>query len=100
MFAYPDAARYRLGTNYQLLPTNRARCAVYCPYQRDGFMNFGDNYGDDPNYVGSMLRPVEFATGKNGPISTTTHEHERWIGEVVSYSSKFEKDDFTQATML
>ncbi|GAD98054.1 catalase, putative, partial [Paecilomyces variotii No. 5] len=51
MFAYPDAARYRLGVNYQHLPTNHARVPIYCPFQRDGFMNFTDNYGDDPNYV-------------------------------------------------
>ena len=52
MFAYNDAARYRLGVNYQQLPCNKPVSAVYSPYQRDGFMTFGDNYGGDPNYVG------------------------------------------------
>lgn len=60
MFAYPDAARYRLGANYQYLPTNAAKAPVYCPTERDGFMNFTDNYGSDPNYVGSQLKPVSF----------------------------------------
>ncbi len=31
MFAYPDAQRYRLGVNYQFLPTNAATSPVYCP---------------------------------------------------------------------
>ena len=29
MFAYPDAARYRLGANYQQLPSNRAHVQIY-----------------------------------------------------------------------
>lgn len=49
MFAYPDAARYRVGPNYQQLPGNRAM-HVHCPYQRDGPMRFDGNYGADPGY--------------------------------------------------
>jgi catalase len=60
MFGYPDAARYRLGVNYQFLPTNAPRSPVYCPTQRDGFINFTQNYGTDPNYVGTELKPVNF----------------------------------------
>lgn len=65
MFAYPDAARYRLGVNYQFLPTNAARSEVYCPIERDGFMNFTKNYGADPNYVGTKLNPVKFVDTKS-----------------------------------
>lgn len=97
MFAYPDAARYRLGTNYQMLPTNAAHVPVYCPFQRDGFMNFGTNYGDDPNYVGSSLRPTKFETRMN--VSTIT-EHEKWVGEVVTFTSHVTDADFEQATGL
>ncbi|OAP61018.1 hypothetical protein AYL99_06022 [Fonsecaea erecta] len=61
MFAYPDAARYRLGVNYQFLPTNAPKAQVYCPIERDGFMNFTPNYGADPNYVGTKLKPVTFS---------------------------------------
>jgi catalase len=60
MFAYPDAARYRLGVNYQFLPTNAPKVPVYCPIERDGFMNFTKNYGTDPNYIGAQLKPVKF----------------------------------------
>jgi catalase len=49
MFSYPDAARYRVGTNYQQLPCNRA-LHVYAPFLRDGAMTINGNYGGDPNY--------------------------------------------------
>lgn len=101
MFSYPDAARYRLGTNYQQLPTNHAKCPVYSPYQRDGFMNFTSNYGDDPNYVGSMLRPTTFKTSGSGkPVVSSLTEHEKWVGEVSSYTSTVGPEDFEQATAL
>lgn len=60
MFAYPDAQRYRLGVNYQFLPTNASKNQVYCPTERDGFMNFKSNYGGDPNYLGSKIRTMAF----------------------------------------
>ncbi len=49
LLSYPDAHRYRLGVNYELLPVNK------CPYlvdnyQRDGHMQVGDNGGAAPNY--------------------------------------------------
>ena len=101
MFSYPDAARYRLGVNYQMLPTNRAKVPIYCPFERDGFMNFTDNYGADPNYVGSQLQPTSFKTSTNGGgVRTTITEHERWAGEISSYTSEIGPLDFEQATML
>lgn len=103
MFAYPDAARYRLGTNYQQLPTNAAHAPVYCPYQRDGFMNFSSNYHNDPNYVGSSLRPTAFATSSTTskkPVASTITEHEKWVGEVCNYTSTVDDKDLEQATAL
>jgi catalase len=49
MFSYPDAARYRVGPNWQQLPCNRAKY-VYSPYNRDGPMRYDGNYGADPDY--------------------------------------------------
>ncbi|KAJ4857370.1 catalase domain-containing protein [Trichoderma breve] len=98
MFAYPDAARYRLGVNYQQLPTNRSKAPVYTPYQRDGFMNFTDNYGADPNYVNSSLKPTTFKAA--GKINSTITEHEKWVGEVSSFTSEITPVDFEQATAL
>lgn len=49
VFAYADAQRYRIGTNYQQLPVNAPRCP-YHNYQRDGAMRFNGNGGGMPNY--------------------------------------------------
>lgn len=93
MFAYPDAARYRLGVNYQQLPCNRPICPVYSPYQRDGFMNATANYGGDPNYVRSALKPVKF----QGNIGASGVGHDHWImGRVAGYTSEVEDEDFEQ----
>lgn len=100
MFAYPDAARYRLGTNYQMLPTNHARCPVYAPFQRDGFMNFSSNYGADPNYVNSLLKPTAYKQSTQSATISTITEHERWVGEVCTFTTSFGQDDFAQASAL
>jgi catalase len=49
VFAYADAHRYRIGTNFQQLPVNAAVSPVN-NYQRDGAMRFGGNGGALPNY--------------------------------------------------
>ncbi|MEB2313528.1 MAG: catalase [Sorangiineae bacterium] len=46
---YADAQRYRLGTNYQQIPVNRARCPVHSNH-RDGTGRVDDNYGGSPHY--------------------------------------------------
>ncbi|OLN97435.1 Catalase 1 [Colletotrichum chlorophyti] len=96
MFAYNDAARYRLGVNYQQLPCNRAISPVYCPYQRDGFMTFGDNYGGDPNYIRSDLKAVTFV-GKQGASGYAVGGHEQWVGQVCGFTSEVVDEDFVQA---
>lgn len=103
LFAYPDAARYRLGVNYQQLPTNAAKAPVYCPFQRDGAMRFDDNYGADPNYVGSTLQPTHFKSQKTRGTarSLSVHsEHEQWVGEVSAYTSEITAEDFVQPAAL
>lgn len=49
VFAYADAQRYRIGTNYQQLPINAPKCP-YHNYQRDGAMRFDGNSGSEINY--------------------------------------------------
>jgi len=49
LLSYPDAQRYRLGTNFEQIPVNR------CPfmtnnYHRDGQMRVDGNGGSNPNY--------------------------------------------------
>lgn len=94
MFAYPDAARYRLGTNYQQLPSNRAHVTVYNPYERDGRARIDGNYGGDPDYIRSELRPVSLSSRHSVP----THEH--WHGKVQVYSTGVTEKDFEQPRML
>lgn len=88
MFSYPDAARYRLGVNYQQLPTNAPLSQVYSPYQRDGLANFRGNYGPDPNYVRSTLRPVKLGKAEIA--------HDQWVGRVAAYTSEVTDEDFVQ----
>ena len=45
LISYPDAHRYRIGVNYNLLPINEPKCP-YSTYNRDGSMRFGDNGGN------------------------------------------------------
>ena len=91
MFSYPDAARYRVGPNYQQLPCNRA-LNVYSPYQRDGPMRIDGNYGGDPDYVRSSFRKV-----RSGPADVA---HDEWVGKVSSYTSELTDEDFEQPRIL
>ncbi|OLN81709.1 Catalase 2 [Colletotrichum chlorophyti] len=91
MFSYPDAARYRVGPNYQQLPPNRA-LHVYSPYQRDGPMRLDGNYGADPDYVRSSFRKI-----KTGPADVA---HDEWVGRVQTYSSDVTEEDWEQPRML
>ncbi|KAI1373211.1 catalase [Hypoxylon crocopeplum] len=100
MFAYPDAARYRLGANYQFLPTNAARSEVYCPIERDGRMNFTGNYGDDPNYVGSKLKPVRFVESRHDAVAPTTTTMDVASGAPVTFASVVTDRDFEQSAAL
>lgn len=64
LFNYADAQRYRLGTNYQQIPVNRARCPVNSNH-RDGLGRVDDNYGSlphyEPNSFGQWQAQPEFA---------------------------------------
>jgi catalase len=71
MFAYPDAQRYRLGSNYAQLTPNRPIAPVYAPYIRDG-LTATKNYGSDPNYVRSTLSPG--VTSQSITAQITHHE--------------------------
>lgn len=44
LFSYADTQRYRVGTNYQMLPINRPKAAV-SNHSQDGFSNFADQRG-------------------------------------------------------
>lgn len=94
MFSYPDAHRYRVGPNYFQLPPNRPINKVYAPYVRDGPGTMNGNYGGDPDYVFSELRPVQLSKR----VQVPTHEH--WDGQVVAFSTSVTDKDFVQAREL
>ena len=67
VFSYPDAQRYRVGTNYLQLPVNAPREASVATNQRDGAMSYAvDGGAEDPHtlareMVVTMVHPVEGA---------------------------------------
>ncbi|KAG4423220.1 hypothetical protein IFR04_003586 [Cadophora malorum] len=93
MFSYPDAARYRLGANYQQLPPNLSLNPVYSPYQRDGAGTINGNYGSDPDYVQSEFEPMAF---RNGAVPV----HMQWSGKVQSFATGVTDKDFEQPREL
>ena len=58
LLSYPDAQRYRLGTNYEQIPVNRCPFAVN-NYQRDGQMRVDGNGGSNPNYFPNSFDEME-----------------------------------------
>ena len=94
MFSYPDAHRYRVGPNYFQLPPNRPVNTVYAPYVRDGPGTMNGNYGGDPDYVFSELRPVNVSKRIQMPT------HELFTGHVASYMTGLTNKDFEQPRAL
>ncbi|KAJ5951079.1 Catalase mono-functional heme-containing [Penicillium vulpinum] len=88
MFAYPDAQRYRLGVNYAQLPSNRAICPVYAPFERDGMGTMTRNYGGDPNYVRSSL-----GTGVPSQVVSNVRHTERILRNAVLGQNEIVVDD-------
>ena len=95
MFSYPDAARYRLGANYQQLPPNKPLSPVYSPYQRDGPGTINGNYGGDPDYVRSGFRTINFRQTHCYPEG-----HGVWNGKMQSYTTEVTDRDFEQPREL
>jgi catalase len=66
-------------------------------------MRFDSNYGADPNYVGSTLQPTHFKTEESGVTSQSLSvhtDHEKWVGEVSTYTSQITDEDFVQPAGL
>ncbi|MCX7801341.1 MAG: catalase [Fimbriimonadales bacterium] len=92
ILSYADAHRYRVGTNYDLLPVNRPQCPVHS-YHRDGSMRFDDNSGGSVNYEpNSFGGPVEDPRYKEPPL--------RISGDADRYDHREGNDDFSQPRAL
>ncbi|MDR2335357.1 MAG: catalase [Burkholderiaceae bacterium] len=77
LFAYADAARYRLGVNNYQIPVNAPKCP-YHAYHRDGAMRVDGNYGGtlayEPNSKGEWQEQPEFAE----PVEKLYGDAGRW----------------------
>lgn len=76
------------------LPPNRPTNKVYAPYVRDGPGTMNGNYGGDPDYVFSELRPVTVSKRVQMPT------HEVWAGHVTAFSTSIRDRDFEQPRKL
>ena len=96
LFAYPDAHRYRIGTNYEALPVNAPKCP-YANYHRDGSMRFDANGAVDeksvPNY-----EPNSFG----GPQADARYNERAHglSGTMGRYDHRVDDDYYSQAGAL
>lgn len=94
LFSYPDAHRYRLGTNSHLLEVNRCPFAVN-NYQRDGYMADSSNYKDRPNYYPNSFDNV------NSDAAYKNFEYELDSNHVANFNRNENDDDhYTQPGLL
>jgi catalase len=85
LISYPDAHRYRLGVNYEVLPINKPQCP-FATYNRDGAMRFDGNYGAQPNY-----EPNSFG----GPTQDPAYrERPKMVGGTVDRHNHRDDSDY------
>ena len=95
IFSYPDAQRYRIGTNYNQLPVNAPKAPVH-NYSQDGAARAHFNSPSTPNYAPNSL---------GGPVADPTIAAEGgWEsdGELIRSAAQLRREDsdFGQAGTL
>lgn len=96
VFSYPDAQRYRVGTNYNQIPVNAPHAAPVHNYSQDGAARHGFNAPDVPVYA---------PNSKGGPTADAAAAGSgSWEsdGELVRSAATLRSDDsdFGQAGTL
>jgi len=93
VFSYADAHRHRLGTHYEALPVNAARCPVH-HYNKDGQMHFKDNGTNPDAYYepNSFDGPVERPDVVEPPLKIS--------GDADRYDHREGNDDYSQPRAL
>jgi len=91
ILSYPDAHRYRLGTNYEQIPVNRCPFMV-ANYERDGTMRVDGNGGSGPNY---------FPNSFDNIYEDETYEQPSWalesnVADWYDRNAPGEDDHYTQ----
>jgi catalase len=96
IFAYADAQRYRIGTNFAQLPVNAPRSPVN-GYGKDGHMRHGFRGPEQPVYA-----PNSLGGPAADPALTAHSEGWRSDGEMTRVAATLHKDDddFGQAGAL
>jgi catalase len=96
VFAYADAHRYRIGTNYNELPVNRPKVEVHS-YAKDGHLRHFYNSGKTPVYA-----PNSFGGPKADPVRAAEPSGWPSDGELVrtAYTLRADDDDFGQPGTL
>ncbi|WP_344719912.1 catalase [Nesterenkonia halobia] len=94
-FAYADAHRYRIGTNFQQLPVNRPKNEVHT-YNFEGNMWF-DHSGTKPVYAPNTVEGSTWSD-EQGPVDNGWETD----GELVrqAYTLRADDDDFGQPGIL
>ncbi|WP_010525717.1 catalase [Nesterenkonia sp. F] len=94
-FAYADAHRYRIGTNFQQLPVNRPKNEVHT-YNFEGNMWF-DHSGTKPVYAPNTVEGSTWSD-EQGPVDNGWETD----GELVrqAYTLRADDDDFSQPGIL
>jgi catalase len=67
ILSYPDAQRYRLGTNYEQIPVNRCPFATN-NYQRDGQKRTDGNGRGNPNYFPNSFDEMQIDQAYKEPL--------------------------------
>ncbi len=88
LFAYQDAARYRVGVNHNQIPVNTPHAQVH-NHQRDGQMRVDGNGGANINY-----EPNSFSDIKESPNDRQSSYPVSGHVDSISYDNS---DDFSQA---
>jgi catalase len=94
VFSYADAHRYRLGTHYEHLPVNAARCPVHT-YHKDGPMRF---FPQETGNADAYYEPNSF----NGAVEDKSFAEPplKISGDATRYSHRDGNDDYRQVTAL
>jgi catalase len=91
ILAYPDAQRYRLGTNYEQIPVNRCPFMVN-NYQRDGLMRVDDNGRRSANYFPNSFDDIEPNQSYKRPAEPLAFPAADWYDR----NAEGENDHYTQ----
>jgi catalase len=94
LLSYPDAQRYRLGVNYENIPVNQCPYMVE-NYQRDGFMQVGNNGGANPNYRPNSFDDIITDESYKEPELAIDSDTADWFDR-----NKNDNDHYTQPGIL